>query len=860
MLSSALPIYEIRQRLGEVLASGNACVVTAPTGSGKSTQLPKWLLEELPPERKVLVLQPRRLAARMLAERVAGELGGKLGETVGFVTRFDHARSAATRLLFVTEGILTRMLLNPSELDDYGAIVFDEFHERSLNADLGLAMACDLQQKHRADLKLVVMSATLDAQAVAAYLGSCPVLASEGRLHPVDIDYIRRTDLPNLLPAVAETLREAIADHPGDVLVFLPGVGEIRRCEEEIRRRKYSEPLEILALYGDLPPEAQRAVMDPAPRRKVILATNIAETSLTIPGVRIVIDSGLAKQNRYDAARGIDILETVPISRDSAQQRAGRAGREAPGYCRRLWSALEQDHKIPHTPPEIARVDLADALLAIHAAGWTDDTAFPWFQRPPEASANAARSLLRSLALLDANGAATPTGRAVLAFPAHPRLALLLWKSAQLGIYDLAAGCAAILASRPLIAARTMPARQLTEMRSTLRRTKGENSGQNAPESDFLGQLSLVQQAADAHFAPDLCERLGIQSGAARDIAREWANLRRSAPAASVPAHSCAGKSADGAAGNRAEKLARLLLECFPDRLARRIDRGSLACELQGRRRATLSPRSLVRDEPLFIAAELRENAAGPGAATELSLASGIREEWLWELYPDDLAETDALFWDSAKQQVLRRRTLSCRGLVLEETVRNDPPPDQAAELLASQIETTNALPLLGWDEKCEAFLARVRFLRPLFPELALPEYTDDECRAIRRALCDGERTYAAVRNKPALPFLQAHLTPQQLAAVERLAPPAIPLPRNRKMRIEYHPGQPPKGRARIQELYDVTTRLTVADGRIPVLLDILAPNFRTVQITDDLPRFWQIHYPAIKPQLSRRYPKHEWR
>ncbi|MBO4619196.1 MAG: hypothetical protein J5654_03725, partial [Victivallales bacterium] len=275
-----------------------------------------------------------------------------------------------------------------------------------------------------------------------------------------------------------------------------------------------------------------------------------------------------------------------------------------------------------------------------------------------------------------------------------------------------------------------------------------------------------------------------------------------------------------------------------------------------------LSPRSLVRDEPLFIAAEIRETTASssPGTSVELSLASGIREEWLWELFPDDLAEEDTIFWDGVKQQVLRRRTLACRGLVLEESVRNDPPPDQAAALLAEQIESTNSLPLLGWDDKCTAWIDRVRFLRPHFPELELPEYTDDECRAIRKALCEDERTYAAVRNKPALPFLQAILTPKQLSDVERLAPAAVPLPRNRKMRIEYHPGQPPKGRARIQELYDVTGPITVADGRVPVLLDILAPNFRTVQITDDLPRFWQVHYPVIKPQLSRRYPKHEWR
>lgn len=846
--SSALPIQEIREDfLQAVSPPGGMVVLTAPTGSGKSTQVPQWLLGALPQGKAILVLQPRRLAARMLAERVAWELGEKAGQTVGYVTRYDRAVSPATRVLFVTEGILTRMLLNPKELEPYGAIVFDEFHQRTLDGDLGLAMAYDLRRR-RQDLRLVVMSATLDSQRVAAYLQGSVLLQSQGRLFPVELSYTPRSTFKNLYQATANALRELLeAGHEGDVLVFLPGAAEIRHAAEAIRKTRYPEPLLLLPLYGEMPPEAQHAVMEAADRRKVILATNIAETSLTIPGVRMVIDSGLAKVSRFDAQRGVNLLETVPISNDAAQQRAGRAGREAPGLCRRLWSALEQDHRTPHTLPEIQRLDLADSILTIHCCGYREDEAFPWFEAPPPRARQGAREMLARLGLLDAQGEVTSLGRAVRAYPAHPRLALLLLLGKEQGAFREACGVAAILEGRPLMLRRGS-ADTLTQHRGTLRR---QTRGNPAPESDFLAQLTLLQQARECHFDEEACLRLGILSGAAREICRSWQDLLRLTP-----------REGYHPAPNPPLALARILMRCFPDRLARRLDNATLNCELAGRRRALLSPQSLVREEPLLVAAEMREVSAGklPGTTTELSLVSGVREEWLWEDFADSLQETQDLLWDGVRQQVFLRRTLSCQGLVLEESLRNDPDPEKAAELLHQQIESTNSMPLLGWDEECREWMERVRFLREHFPQWDFPEYSPEECRKARQALCQGETKYSAVRNKPALPFLQALLSPEQRAAVQRLAPPTLPLPHNRKLRLEYHPGQPPKGRAKIQELYDVTGPVTVGDGKIPVLLDILAPNFRTVQITDDLPRFWQVHYPSIKSQLQRRYPKHQWR
>jgi ATP-dependent helicase HrpB len=841
-----LPIYEIEASFREQMRTCGCAVVTAPTGSGKSTQLPKWLLAELPEAQRIIVLQPRRLAARLLAERVAWELGEQCGQRVGYLTRFERACSAKTRLLFVTEGVLTRMLLSSGALDDCGAVVFDEFHERTINADLGLAMVQHLRCTTRPDLKLVVMSATMDAAGVSAYLNNAPLLESHGRLYPVELSYTPHNDF-SLYRNAANALSELLAaGAAGDVLIFMPGAGEIRRCIDEISARKYNEKLRLLPLYGEMSSEAQRAVFSPCEERKVIVATNIAETSLTIPGVRIVIDSGLVKLGRCESGRGVDILELTPCSRDAAAQRAGRAGREAPGICRRLWSAIEQDHRLAHTPPEIRRLDLADAILSVHCYGFKDDHAFPWFEAPPENGARDARALLQRLGLLASDGAVTELGRQIQRFPAHPRIALMLHEGAKHGCYELACGAAALIGARPLMAT-SCPREQLTALRNDHKRKMRQL---NAPESDIIAQLQLVKSAASAHFAIDACERLGITASAARDIARDSANYLRMRP-----------KDAGAESPDAPLQLSRVILRCFPDRLARRLDRGTLDCELAERRRAVLSERSLAREAPLLVAAEIRETTLKnrPGSVLELSLACGICEDWLWEDFADDLQENDEIFWDNAKQQVLRRTNLSCLGVTLEEKIRTDPEPIAAAELLCAQLEA-NATPLLGWDESCDHFVERVHFLAAHFPELELPQFDDAIRERVRRALCAGETKYSAVKNKPALPFIQSILTPKQLSAIQKLAPESLPLPRGRKLRITYQAGQPPKGRAKIQELYDVKGPLTVGDGRIPVLLDILAPNFRTVQITDNLPRFWEVHYPALKSQLARRYPKHEWR
>ncbi|MBR0458249.1 MAG: ATP-dependent helicase HrpB [Victivallales bacterium] len=840
-----LPIFAVKQELLHAMDDHGCVVLTAPTGSGKSTQVPQFLLEHLPVGR-ILVLQPRRLAARMLAERVASERGERLGATVGFQTRYEQALSKDTRILFLTEGILSRMLVADPTLPGIVAIVFDEFHERSLHTDLGLAMAHETRRKHNPDLRLVVMSATIDAKPVCDYLDNCPHVHAEGQLFPVDITYSTQQEkLLGPATAAAKALGRILASgQSGDVLVFMPGGYEIRKTIEACAAIRTSEKLLLLPLYGNLPPEEQRKVMEPASIRKVIVATNIAETSLTIPGVRHVIDSGLARVSHYDPVRGVDSLLMEGIARDSADQRAGRAGREAPGTCQRLWSWLEYSQRPARTVPEILRMDLAEAVLAVNAFGFQDASRFPWYEAPPARPLAGAEALLVSLGFLKPNhGGLTALGRELAAVPAHPRLSLLMHLGAKTGCFHLTAWAAALLSERPLITASSTTRENNTQRRQNARQNAKQ---QQLPASDFLEAFELVRLARDAHFAPGACQALGINATAARDILRAAEDL-------------CATGARLGwdklHSPTPELHFLQCLLQTFPDRLVRRADHATLDCILQDGRHASLARESVVRDEPLFLAAELRDTS---GKLT-LSLASGFREDWLLDCFPDDWLDQDVVFWDERRQQVLRKQTLSCRGLLLEEKVRSDPDPEQAAAILAQMLIDGKA-PVPNWDDKVERYISRVRWLATVFPEQKLPAFDEQDRAKILRNLCLGESSLKRLKDKDTFAFVKGFLPYEQQRFVDAMAPEAIPLPNGRRMKIEYVPGQQPKGRAKIQDLYDLPRIPEIAAGRARVLLDILAPNFRTVQITEDLENFWATLYPKIRTELARRYPKHQWR
>ncbi len=835
-MQSTLPILDIRDRIVAALYAGRTLILRAPTGSGKSTQTPQIVLDSVRCEGQILVLQPRRLAARMLAARVAAERKVELGDEVGFQTRFERFVSKNTRIRFITEGILPRLLMRDRALTGIGAVIFDEFHERSLTTDIGLGLIRRLQQT-RPNLFLIVMSATLETGPLQTYLPDAECIEAAGSLHPVDIRYRSGARAVPIWEHAAHAARELVAEGAGgDILTFMPGAFEIRRTIASLQST-LSERVRLLPLYGELPAQKQREVMTPDPaRRTIIVATNIAETSLTIPGVRHVIDSGLARMQRHDPARGFNTLFIEPISEHAARQRAGRAGREGPGICVRLWSAAEQSARPLRTPPEIHRVDLAEAALLLHMLGFQQLSVFPWFEPPDDLPLQTAESLLVELGAIAENSRdLTQRGALMSAFPMHPRLAALVIESSRRGAPRLGTLAAAALSERLPAYGKSMQPR---------------GKSREQASSDFIELSFLIDQARQTGFDPARCSRLNINISAAKQVLRTQALFLQICRGTGLPVHQ---------GDERPDGFARAMLAAYPDHCARRRDRGTLICDLRDGRRGELDKNSCARGADLLIAASIRETRTKQGVRAILSLATEIREEWLEELFPDRVRREQEHVWNSAKRIVERKLRCWRLGVLMSEENSGDIDPAAAGEILANAI-IQSSLPLKGWNAAANEWIKRTQWLGEQFPQMNLPRFTPEDRTLIIHTLCSGRSRYDQVHNKPVLPLIQEMLSWEQRRFVEAHAPTSLALPSGRKMRILYEPGQPPRGRARIQDLYDLTQTPRVAEGKYPVLLEILAPNMRAVQVTDNLARFWDVHYPEIKQQLARRYPKHEWR
>jgi ATP-dependent helicase HrpB len=837
-----LPIFELESQLAPAFAGSPRLVVEAPTGSGKSTQIPQMLLDQgLAGDGEIVVLQPRRLPARMLAARVAQERGCRLGAEVGYQIRLERAASDRTRIRFVTEGILLRQMLADPGLRGVGAIVFDEFHERHLYGDISLARALDLQAKHRPDLRLIVMSATLDSAALESYLAPCTVLASAGRAFPVAIEYLERSP-GDTAPwdAAADAFERLAARAEGDVLIFMPGVHEIHRTLQALRGLSAARGCDIFPLHGELPAAEQDAAVARCARRKIIVSTNVAETSLTIDGVRVVIDSGLARMARYDPFRGINTLLVERISRASADQRAGRAGRTAPGICLRLWTEREHFDRPAQELPEVRRLDLSEVVLTLKAGGVEDVAAFRWLELPDARSLERALTLLGDLGALDASGAITPLGRRMLAFPVHPRYARMLLAAADYGCVASAARIAALTQGRPLL--RRAEGRAMEAQR--------EEQLAGARDSDFAVLMRALKIAEQGRFQPQACEALGIHAGAAREAAALAAQFLRIAedeglcPEDTTPTP---------------EALARCVLAGFPDHVAMRLDRGTLRCAMVHGRRGVLARESVVDDSPLLVAAEVREISRRGEVETLLSLATAIREEWLHELFPGAFREETTVAFDSLQKRVAARRATRFHDLVLRSKESDDVPRDAAAALLAEQV-LSGAHPLAQWNHDVEQWIARLDFLAATFPEWALPPLGAEDRRVLIEQICFGATSIREMKDRPVWPVVKSWLSPAQQSLIDEHAPERFELPNGRKAKITYAPGQPPTVAARIQDLYGVEGDLRIAGGRIPLVIQVLAPNYRPVQITSSLANFWRESYPRLKQELQRKYPKHQWR
>lgn len=834
MKQISLPIDPFLPQLLDALAETPCAVVQAPTGAGKTTRVPPALLDSgLAGKGRIIMLEPRRLAARAAAQRMAWERESPLGGEIGYQVRFDARQGPRTRILVVTEGLLVRMVLEDPILESVGAVIFDEFHERSLDSDLALGMVRLVQQTVRPDLRLLVMSATLGSEAISRYLGDCPIVTGEGRMFPVDIRYQPRPLHGPLVPAVLQGIEQVLDQTPGDVLVFLPGLGEIRQVAAKLASIAEQRDLAVLPLHGDLPGEQQDAALLPQPRRKIVLATNVAETSVTVEGITAVVDAGLARLPCFDPGVGLDRLRLVPISRASADQRAGRAGRTRPGVCLRLWSDWSHRSRPEQTEPEIRRVDLAGAVLRLRCLGEKDIRGFPWMEPPREEAILQGESLLRRLGALNEKGV-TNLGQFLARLPVHPRIGRLLAEGQRWGHPESVALAAAILAERDPFPRIVDPVRV---------------DGRRPPtSSDVLERVEALEAFEKTGQVQFFLGTLGRNQTRwtlrARDQLLRF--MKRSRPA---HAHL---ESSENSPVTAEEALGRSLLAAFPDRLIRRRQPGSRGGVMVGGRGVRLAPNSGVVQAELFLGIEVD---AGQTEAL-VRQASAIQRSWL---SPSLLQTTTEVDFDLEKEQVVSRRRVCCEGLVLEETPAALPDGEEVARVLAGAAADHLDRVLPPSDSPAGRFLIRLRCLGDWMPELNWPPLDELALKALLPDLCWGCRSFEDLRRGPWKGILESKLSAVQRQLVEREAPERIPIPSGRQASLTYEVGRPPVLAVRIQEMFGLEDTPRVAAGRVRVLLHLLAPNQRPQQITDDLASFWTNTYPVVRKELRARYPRHAW-
>ncbi len=896
-MPEVLPIDAV---LGQVLASlerdGNV-VLLAPPGAGKTTRVPPAALAAgLAGRGEIVVVEPRRLAARMAARRVAHELGEQVGARVGYEVRFDRAVSSDTRLRFVTEGVLSRQLVSDPSLSRVGLVIIDEFHERHLNGDLALALLRRLQRGPRPDLKLVVMSATLDPAPLAVFLGDCPVVISEGRQHPVTIEYARPGDTrpgdrrpleARVAGAVKRALRADGATSTdvggGDVLVFLPGAAEIRRSLEACG--ELSERAELVPLHGDLSSAEQDRAVTPGRRRKVVFATNVAESSITIDGVTWVIDTGLARVARHAPWSGIPSLRTEPISQASAAQRAGRAGRTAPGVCLRLYSQHDHDGRREFDAPEVARADLAEAALALHALGIAEVAEFAWFEPPPTAAVVAAETLLGRLGAITPDGQLTAAGRAMLALPVHPRQARVMLAAAQRGVGSAGCVLAALVGERPL---RRAHRSQFAPARAGGAGPQRVARATVSAASDLIEDYDAFVAARRDRLRGQRLSAAGLDAGAfaaveraRRQLERALERLLRAAERAPANASTSGTAGVTIAAGAMEtsslsdeafdEALQIATLAGYPDRVGRRRRPGSAEVVFAGGGSAELAATSVVIEAEFLVAVDARERDRGAQAV--IHRASAIEPDWLLDLDIERVEDRDELRWDGERERVERVSQVSYDGLVLTEQrdpggARSD--PDRASEILAEAALAAGVERFCDRDQ-LDAWRRRVAFCAQQLAPAEAPSPADasagevawglgdDDLRAALRELCAGMSSFDELRRASLLQALRARLPAEVRAQLDRLAPTHVTIAGRQRVPVHYESDRPPWIESRLQDFFSMDAGPSVAAGRVALTLHLLAPNRRAVQVTSDLAGFWERHYPALRRQLMRRYPKHAW-
>ena len=812
-----LPIEEALPPLREALAAGRSALLTAQPGAGKTTRVPLALLQESwLAGQKLVLLEPRRLAARAAAAYMAATLREPVGRTVGYRIRHDTKVGPDTRIEVVTEGILTRLLQQDPSLAGYGLVIFDEFHERSLQADLGLAFARESQRLFRPDLRLLVMSATLDCAAVTRLLQDAETISCEGRLYPVTTHYLARPIEGHLEPAVVRSIRQALAHDQGSLLVFLPGMAEIRRVERQLREVPLGPEVVIAPLHGDLPQDEQeQAILSAQPgRRKIVLATSIAETSLTIEGVRVVIDAGLMRVPRFDPRSGLTRLDTIRVTQDAADQRRGRAGRLEPGSCYRLWTAAEQAALLPRRPPEILEADLAPLALDLAEWGVVETAELSWLDPPPAGALAQARELLRQLGALDERGMLTPHGRRLAHVTVHPRLAHMMVTAVPLGMGSWACDLAALLSERDIL--QGGPGWRNADLRVRIEALRGSR-----------------EHLAGATINRTACERV-------RRASEQWRRQLQLKPSP----------------GDSAEHIGVLLAFAYPDRIAQRITGNEGRYRLANGRGASFQTvQGLAQDEYLVIA-----QLDGTGDWARILLAAPIHIDDLEKYCARQIQSVDLLEWDERSEGVRARRQRRLGQLILDDRALHDPDQTQVTAALITGIRGAG-LPCLPWTKELQQWRARIAFLHRIDPDW--PDLSDEALsKDLERWLgpfLDGLKSLAQVRRIDLGPSLDSLLTWQQRQELNRLAPTHLTVPSGSHVRVDYESGDTPVLAVRLQEMFGCQETPRIAGGKVPVMVHLLSPAGRPVQVTKDLASFWRSAYQEVKKELRGRYPRHHW-
>jgi ATP-dependent helicase HrpB len=831
-----LPIDEVLPEIVAALRGARPLVLEAPPGAGKTTRVP-WALHEAYPEGEVLVAEPRRLAARLTAARVASERGQRLGDTVGYSVRFDEVAGPATRVRYVTEGILLRRLLADPDLKGVGQVVLDEFHERSLLSDLLLVLLARLRTR-RPELGLTVMSATLDAEPVANLLQAARV-RSEGRMYPLEIEHLPQADERPLDKQIVSAVRRATAPGTsGDVLVFLPGSGDIRRALTALEPLASERQLLVLPLHGDLPLAEQARAVEPAPRRKVVLSTNVAETSVTIDGVTTVVDSGLARLASHSPWTGLPTLTTSKISRAAATQRAGRAGRTRAGLVLRLYTRGDFESRREHELPEIARADLSETLLALASIGVREPARLGWLTRPPEAALAHAQELLRWLSAVDEHGSITALGRRLLEAPLHPRLARIALRGEELGV-----------ASEPCLAAALLSERDIRSD-ARLRLGPGGRSelGAGGP-CDVLELMSRFAEAEAVNFRPDGVRRAGLDVRTVQAV--ETMRRKLAASARRTARRPDAPEAIDDA-------VRRCILSGFPDRLGKRRKPGQPELVLAEGGSAKLGETSVVHDGELLVAVSADEQSSGGRGQAVVRLATCVEPNWLLEDYGSRIELKDELVWNAQSERVERREGMAFGAVMLDEARATAAPSAEASRMLLEAAKSRGLFATLS-SEGWVGLVTRLALLREHFPEAGLPEVAADLDEAAMLRLCEGRVSFAELRELDPAQELRAGLNAQAQLLLAREAPDALQLPGGRRVPIHYERGKPPWIESRLQDFFGTKETPRICRGKVPLTLHLLAPNGRAQQVTSDLGGFWQRHYATVRKELMRKYPRHPW-